>query len=258
MSVPPGPVMGESSGISGETPGPACWAVVPAAGRGRRFGGDVPKQYRTLAGRTVIEWALAPLLEHPGIRRVVVVLAPDDAHWPRLGVSGHEGVVTVRGGDARADSVMNALEWLASRAAPDDRVLVHDAARPCLGREDLDRLIREGVPEPDGALLAAPVADTLKRDDGRGHVAETLARDHVWRALTPQLFPIGALRRALRQPGPAAAGVTDEAMAMELAGFRPRLVAGDPGNIKITSQADLAVAERLLARNPKSARTARR
>lgn len=235
--------MSGSRELSGEPADPACWAVVPAAGRGRRFGGDLPKQYQALAGRTVIEWALAPLLDHPAIRGVVVALAPDDPYWPRLAVRGHERVVTVDGGGERADSVGNALAWLAGRAAARERVLVHDAARPCLGPGDLDRLIREGLSDPSGALLAAPVADTLKRDDGHGRVAGTMARDGLWRALTPQLFPIDDLRRALRERRPE---VTDESGAMELAGFRPRLVSGDPGNIKITTPADLLLAERLL------------
>lgn len=237
-------------GAVGGSSEPGCWAVVPAAGRGTRFGGDIPKQYQPLAGRTVIEWALAPFLDHPFILGVVVALAANDSHWPGLGVSGHERVFTVPGGDQRADSVANALDWLAGRAAASDRVLVHDAARPCLHRRDLDRLIREGLPEPDGALLAAPITDTLKRGDARGRVVETLARNRVWRALTPQMFPIGALRRALCRPGPNGADVTDEAMAMERAGCRPRLVAGDPGNIKITSRADLVLAGRLLAHGP--------
>lgn len=240
-----------SSRVSRAEPsGPGCWAVVPAAGRGSRFGGPLPKQYQPLAGRTVIEWALSPLLEHAAIRGVVVALAAEDPHWPRLALSGHERVTTVVGGGNRAASVSNALEWLAGRVDGGDRVLVHDAARPCLGREDLDRLIRIGGSDASGALLAAPVADTLKRDDGHGRVGKTLARDQVWRALTPQLFPLGELRRALRRPESGGPDVTDEAMAMELAGFRPRLVAGDPGNIKITTRADLALAGRLLAPAP--------
>lgn len=229
--------------------GPACWAVVPAAGRSRRFEDAIPKQYQPLAGRTVIEWALAPLLDHPAIRGVVVALAVDDPHWRHLEVSGHERVTIVAGGAERAVSVVNALEWLAARAGPADRALVHDAARPCLAPPDLDRLIREGLSDPDGALLAAPVADTLKRDDGAGRAAETVARDRLWRALTPQIFPIGDLRRALRRTEADDVAATDEAMAMERAGFRPRLVAGDPANIKITTRADLALAGRLLARD---------
>lgn len=240
--------MSSKADRSGEEADPVCWAVVPAAGRGRRFGGQVPKQYQPLAGRTVIEWALAPLLDHPAIRGVVVALAEGDPYWQRLTVSGHERVRTVTGGHERADSVANALDWITAGAAADDRVLVHDAARPCLLYADLDRLLREGVGEPDGAILAAPVADTLKRDDGRGRVAATLDRAHVWRALTPQLFPLQSLRDALRRPPEGVAAVTDEAMAMEWAGFKPRLVSGDPSNIKLTNQADLALAEQLLAR----------
>lgn len=240
--------MSRRAGASGREAAPACWAVVPAAGMGRRFGGEIPKQYQPLAGRTVIEWALAPLLDHPAIRGVVVALAEGDSFWPRLALSGNGRVGTVTGGDERSDSVANALDRIAADAAAEDRVLVHDAARPCLPYADLDRLIREGAGDPDGAILAVPVADTLKRDDGRGRVAATLDRDRIWRALTPQLFPLCSLRDALRRPAESGAAVTDEAMAMERAGFRPRLVRGDPSNIKLTDQADLALAEQLLAR----------
>lgn len=227
---------------------PACWAVVPAAGIGRRFGGEIPKQYQPLEGRTVIEWALAPLLDHPAVCRTVVALAPEDPHWPRLALGRREALVSVQGGDERAVSVANALAWIAERAGPEDRVLVHDAVRPCLASRDLDRLLREGLADPQGALLAAPVADTLKREDDQGRVAATVRRDGLWRALTPQLFPVRDLRDALSRLAATARSVTDEAMAMEQAGFRPRLVPGDPGNIKITTPADLELARRLLGR----------
>lgn len=239
--------MSRKADASGGEPDAACWAVVPAAGLGRRFGGEVPKQYQPLAGRTVIEWALAPLLDHPAIRGVVVALAEGDSYWPRLALSGNGRVSTVTGGHERIDSVANALDRIAADAAAEDRVLVHDAARPCLSYADLDRLIQVGAGDPDGAILATPVADTLKRDDGRGRVAATLDRDHVWRAMTPQLFPLLSLRDAIRRQAEGGAAVTDEAMAMERAGFKPRLVEGEPSNIKLTSQADLALAERLLA-----------
>ena len=224
------------------------WAVVPAAGRGERFGGPRPKQYHPLAGRTVIEWALAPLLQEPRIRRVVVALTPDDGHWTRLALSDDERVRAVAGGAERSGSVWNALRALSGEASASDWVLVHDAARPCLGAGDLDRLLRDGMADPQGALLAAPVADTLKREDGEGRVAATVSRERLWRALTPQLFPLQALREALARQAGAGRTVTDEAMAMEQAGFRPRLLSGDPANIKITIPADLELARHLLER----------
>lgn len=222
------------------------WAVVPAAGKGLRFGGPLPKQYCALAGRTVIEWALAPLLGNPRISGVVVALAADDVHWSRLAVSSEKRVRTVTGGAERSASVRNALAALSEEAVPSDWVLVHDAARPCLGSEDLERLMVEGSRDEVGAILAARVPDTLKRADREGRVRETLDRENLWRALTPQMFRLGELADALdRTRGERA--VTDEAMAMELTGRRPLLLPGDPANIKITDHRDLALAERLLA-----------
>lgn len=222
------------------------WAVVPAAGKGQRFGGSLPKQYSPLAGRTVIEWALAPLLGNPRISGVVVALAADDAHWRRLAVSSERRVRTVTGGAERSVSVRNALAALSEEAAASDWVLVHDAARPCLRSEDLERLMDAGSRDEVGAILAARVPDTLKRADREGHVRETLDRENLWRALTPQMFRLGELADALERASGEGA-VTDEAMAMERTGRRPLLLPGDPANIKITDQRDLALAERLLA-----------
>lgn len=223
------------------------WAVVPAAGKGKRFGGPHPKQYHSLAGRTVIEWALAPLLDEPRIRGIIVALAPDDANWSSLPVKDDERLGTVVGGDERSASVRNALRALSQQAAATDWVLVHDAARPCVAREDLERLMRTAAPDEVGAILAVRVPDTLKRADAAGRVKATVDRKDLWRALTPQMFRLGELADALARTADNGT-VTDEAMAMELAGRYPRLVPGDPANIKITDRRDLALAERLLAR----------
>jgi len=216
-------------------------AVVPAAGRGRRMGGESPKQYLALCGRTVIEHALAALLAHPGLRRLVVVLAPDDRRFGRLEVARDPRVITAPGGAERADSVLAGLSALQDEPAH-TLVLVHDAVRPCVSSGELDRLLDAADPVR-GALLAVPVRDTLKRAGPDGRVRETVDREGLWQALTPQAFGLGALRTALEGDR---AGVTDEASAIERSGQAPRLVEGEAGNIKITRPADLELAEAVL------------
>ena len=222
------------------------WVVVPAAGSARRMGAAVPKQYLPLAGRTVIEWSLAPFLAHERAAAVVVVLAEHDQHWAQTALAGDARVTTTIGGAERMDSVLAGLRALQSRAAPDDWVLVHDAARPCLSATDLNRLLNELNDDAVGGLLAAPVVDTLKRADDGGRVSQTVPREKLWRALTPQMFRRDLLQRAL--DGALARGVaaTDEAQAVEALGLQPRLVAGDADNIKITLPEDLPRAERIL------------
>lgn len=221
-------------------PGRFC-AVVPAAGRGRRMGDARPKQYLRLHGGTVIEHALAALLAHPGLERLVVVLAADDAVFAGLAVATDARIATTEGGAERADSVRAGLAALAAEPA-DTIVLVHDAARPCVTADEIGRLLAAADPA-DGALLAVPVRDTLKRADAAGRVQHTVDREGLWQALTPQAFGLGALRAALED---AREGVTDEAAAMERAGHAPRLVEGEPGNIKVTRAGDLELAAAVL------------
>jgi 2-C-methyl-D-erythritol 4-phosphate cytidylyltransferase len=223
------------------------WVIVPAAGSSRRMG-DVfqPKQYLHLLGRTVLEWSLAPFISRIDCNGVIVVLARDDQLWRKSPLSAHPKITTAIGGTERADSVSAGLVALAGRADDRDWVLVHDAARPCLRAEDLDRLLRELQNDEVGGLLAAPVVDTLKRVDDAERVAETISRQAVWRALTPQMFRLGALRQALSAAKERNLAVTDEAQAIEALGLRPRLIAGDPDNVKITLPEDLQRAERLL------------
>lgn len=223
------------------------WAIVPAAGAGRRMGeGAVPKQYLPLAGRTVIEWSLQPLLESDECEAVVVVLAREDPQWRALPVASHPRILTATGGAERMDSVLAGLDTIVARTAEDDWVLVHDAARPCLTSTDLQRLLAELRGDEVGGLLAAPLVDTLKRADSEQRVLETVPRAALWRALTPQMFRHGVLGRALRQARNAGVLVTDESQAIEALGLRPRLVAGDPDNVKVTLPEDLVRAERLL------------
>ncbi|MGB6603670.1 MAG: 2-C-methyl-D-erythritol 4-phosphate cytidylyltransferase [Steroidobacteraceae bacterium] len=240
------------------------WLVMPAAGAGTRFGAALPKQYAPLEGRTVIEWALAPFLDDPRCAHAVVALAPADRHWDavarRLAATAGGGLSRVRsvtGGETRSRSVRFGLAALEARAAPDDWVLVHDAARPCLARADLDRLIEALESMALGGLLASPVRDTLKRmcepatqvqdaAPAAPEVSATVERSGLWRALTPQMFrfrplctALDAARAAAREPG-------DEAEALEWRGERPLLIEGAAGNLKITGAEDLTLAAAIL------------
>lgn len=224
------------------------WAVVPAAGVGSRMDAGLPKQYLPLGGQTVLDHALGPLLAEPRICAIVVALAPEDDRFATLEVAADDRVVTVLGGDRRADSVANALALLAERARVDDWVLVHDAARPCLHPDDLTALMALGEQDDCGGLLAASVTDTLKRADNAGRVLDTVSRLGLWRAMTPQLFMLGALREALSRAAAADLDVTDESAAMEAAGRAPSLVVGRSDNVKVTLPEDLILAEAILRR----------
>lgn len=219
---------------------------MPAAGSGRRFGSDIPKQYLPLAGRSVIEHALGLFLDDARCRSIVVALDATDAHFAALPVATHPRLRTVTGGARRCDSVSLALAAVA--APPDAWVLVHDAARPCLARADLEALLSALATDPVGGLLAAPLADTLKRADQQQRVAETPSRAGLWRALTPQMFRLGMLTEALHAAQASGREPTDEAQAVEWFGHVPRLVRGSAGNLKITEPADLAIAGALIAR----------
>ena len=216
------------------------WTVIPAAGVGSRMGADRPKQYLELLGRSVLEHTLALFLDHPGI---YLALGKDDPWWPQLPLADDPRITRVSGGRERCHSVLNALEaLLQGPGRAEDRVLVHDAARPCLRREDLERLIEAAGPDEHGGILAVPVRDTMKRAAAGEHIDHTVERRDLWHALTPQLFPLGLLHQALSRALEDGFEVTDEASAMEHAGYRPRLVRGHADNLKITLPEDLALA----------------
>ena len=224
---------------------PKIFALIPAAGQGSRMGEGPPKQYLPVAGRPLLHHAVTVLAASPRIHRVVVILSPDDRHWaslPQPWPAGRVDALPV-GGATRAQSVANGLEGLAREAGVDDWALVHDAARPCLTAASLDALIDAVGDDPAGGLLAQPVADTLKRGDRNGRVVETVPRDGLWRAQTPQLFRFALLRRALA----ARPDATDESQAIEALGAHPRLVPGEADNFKVTYPEDMALAERILA-----------
>ena len=215
--------------------------VVPAAGIGSRMGASCPKQYLPLAGKFLIEHTLERLLAHPRIERVVVAIAADDDFFPTLPVASHPRLMTTTGGSERADSVLNGLSLVES-----EWVLVHDAARPCITHQDIDRLIHAGL-AGDGAILGSRVRDTMKRSDAAGYIQKTVDRDQLWHALTPQFFRTTLLRDAIQQGQSQGLPITDEASAMELAGWRPLMVEGRADNIKVTRPEDLALAALFLS-----------
>jgi len=225
----------------------AMWCVVPAAGHGVRFGGATPKQYLPIAGKPLLLHTLERLAAHPRIAGLMVVLAADDAYWPRLLDLNGKPIETAVGGRERTDSVLAGLQALPHAVRAEDFVLVHDAARPCVRADDITRLIECAT----GAILASPVRDTIKSSDETDRVAprivHTVPRAGLWRALTPQMFRRGELTRAL-QHAHLAGGATDEAAAMEAQGYRPLLIEGADDNIKITTPADVTLAEFLLTR----------
>jgi 2-C-methyl-D-erythritol 4-phosphate cytidylyltransferase len=224
---------------------PKYWAIIPAAGVGRRMGSDIPKQYLEIKDQTVLEYTIDSLLTCPVLSGVVLAMNPDDNHWAEMTVSIDKPLWVVNGGEERCHSVLNALSFLLEQADEHDWVLVHDAARPCLRHEDIELLI-EKAGKDVGGILAVPVRDTMKRSDDDNHVSETVDRNQLWHALTPQMFRLGQLHTALQQALDNKALVTDEASAMELAGYKPLLVEGHADNIKITHPEDLTLAEHYL------------
>ena len=222
---------------------PAYWAIVPAAGSGSRMGAALPKQYLRLGDRTVLEHTLDTLLGVEALACVVLVVAPDDSIWQEIRprYTG-KSLDVVSGGTERCHSVLNGLDALCGKAAASDWVLVHDAARPCVRRDDILALMTGMDADSDGGLLGVPVADTMKRVAADGQVTATVDRGGLWHALTPQMFRLEPLRAALQQAVATHSVVTDEASAMELAGYRPRMVQGHRDNIKITLPADLELA----------------
>jgi 2-C-methyl-D-erythritol 4-phosphate cytidylyltransferase len=223
------------------------FALVPAAGEGSRMGGGLPKQYLALAQRPMVYHALATLCAHAEIDTVFVVLAPNDRHWQDYDWSsfGTKLRPLFCGGETRGQSVLNGLAE--AKVAPNEWILVHDAARPCLSQEQLACLIEEVRADDVGGILAVPVADTLKLADAQHRIIKTESRAGVWQAQTPQMFRAGLLLRALL----AAPNSTDDASAVEALGLHPKLVAGSVSNFKVTYPQDIELAERLLLQGKK-------
>ena len=225
---------------------PRIHALIPAAGLSVRFGGTTLKQYAHLLGRPVIAHSIELLRSHPAVGKVTVALAQDDGIYDELVRPRYPDVGTTVGGSSRAETVLNGVRHILASDPGAEWILVHDAARPCLPRKFLDALITAGLESHDGAILAIPVSDTVKRADESGKIEGTVSRENLWRAQTPQLFPLKRLAKALADALGDRDAPTDEAAAMEREGARPRLVMGTQINIKITGPEDLELAEILL------------
>jgi len=223
------------------------WCVVPAAGKGLRMGSDIPKQYLSIEGKTILEHCVERLASHSLVEKVVVVIGPEDLIWSQLPIADHPKVLATRGGAERSDSVLNGLQMLADFTEENDWVLVHDAVRPCVRLSDINLLI-EGLSGKDevGGILACPQHDTMKKVNQNAQVEETVDRSNLWRALTPQMFKYNQLRNALISALDQNQAITDECFAMELMGFKPRIIEGASDNIKITTKKDLSLARLII------------
>ena len=222
---------------------PSIWCVVPAAGVGKRFGSQIPKQYLKLGQQTVMEHTLSRLLAVSEVAGLVVPVSAEDQHYRKLKFAQPEKIHFIAGGEERCQSVLHGLEFLSVRSQPQDWVLVHDVARPCIRPQCVTELINQVTEfEACGGILASPVRDTMKRSDHLNKIVDTVNRDLLWHALTPQMFRLGQLKAALEKALQDGVRVTDEASALEYVGEQPMLVEGHSDNIKITHPQDLDLA----------------
>ena len=227
------------------------WALIPAAGRGRRVAGELPKQYRLLAGQPVILHTLEHIDRHPRVEGFTVCLAKNDSFWASMPSALNKPLNTCEGGSFRAQTVLRGLQAMHAAGEDEGHVLIHDAVRPCLDWEALDRVIEAGTADDHGALLSLPITEAVKRspddmDAEAPRIDGSLEHDGLWLAQTPQVFRADLLREALESALAEDDVIRDEAAAMQRAGYRPRLVLGSPANFKITYDADLALARRIL------------
>jgi len=232
------------------------WAVIPAGGKGLRFGSQVPKQYVTVAGQPMLDHVLRAFLKPNIFQSIVVPVPPDDRRFNELAASGDDRVVAIVGGAERADSVQAGLDWIDAQGADaSDWVFVHDAARPLITQYELHALLDAiDATNCPGAVLGVPAADTLKRvdqicscpEESDSCIAETVDRTGLWHAMTPQVFRLGELSKALQIANETNMLVTDEAQAMEANGQLPWLIRGRRSNIKLTYPEDLELIEALL------------
>ena len=227
---------------------PGYHVIVPAAGVGRRMGGVLPKQYLPLLGQAVLEHTLSTLLKEIKFQRIIVAVAATDTQWKSLPVFSDSRIEVVEGGGERSQSVLNGLQHLCASCDQNDWVLVHDVARPCITNVDIRRMLEQLSDDAVGGILAIPVSDTIKQLNDSGTIAATIDRSLLWQAQTPQMFRVGLLRSAIQQGLERQEVITDEASAVELAGFSPKVVEGSRTNIKITRPEDLALAEYFLQR----------
>ena len=221
------------------------WAVIPAAGVGKRYSSDIPKQYLSLDGMPVLLHSINKFVKLDEIHEILVALNPDDEFWQKLNFS-HPKVKTINGGPERCNSVNSALEELSGRAENGDWILVHDAVRPCISDFDLNKIIEIVHDEDVGGLLACPILDTIKEVGDNLDVLKTIPREGLWSAMTPQIFRYELLKKALNAVLNSGRSVTDEAKAIELIGLTPKIIEGDKTNIKITHPSDMVLAESII------------
>jgi len=223
---------------------PQIHAIIPAAGVGSRMRADRPKQYLRLHNnRLVIEQTIERLLSVNVIHQVLLVLSTTDEYFQHCASATDTRIQRINGGDERCHSVMNALQAIQSQAGENDWVLVHDAARPCVRVADIEKLLQQGMRHASGALLAMPVRDSMKLADEHHQITQSLPREHMWHALTPQLLPLKLLQPAMQNALHEGQKITDEASAMQYAGHHPLLIEGSADNIKITHPQDLLLAD---------------
>lgn len=222
------------------------WAVIPAAGVGKRMQADRPKQYLEIDGKTILQHTIERLASHNEVSGIVVAVSPGDEYWLDLQVSITKPLVKVDGGEERCHSVLNGLKYLNETGNSEAWAMVHDAARPCVRLSDIDKLIAAAIQNKVGGILGLPVSDTLKFCNAQSVIEKTVSRDHLWRALTPQMFKVAALFDAIEKALNDNYLVTDEASAMEHNAIHPCIVEGHPDNIKITRPQDLALAKLFL------------
>jgi len=233
------------------SPVPRYWCVIPAAGIGSRMNADKPKQYLMLGQQTILEHTLSRILSLPYLAGVVVALSPRDSFWKSMSIFQHELVHTTVGGENRADSVLNGLNYLAGRTHANDWVLVHDAARPCVTLASIKKLCDELANSQIGGILSTPVSDTLKYVVNKRDIEATVDRSSLWQAQTPQMFRYHLLRDCLVKTLADNENITDESSAVELCGYQPQVVEGRSDNIKITRADDLLLAEFILQQQEK-------
>ncbi len=221
------------------------WVIIPAAGTGQRFGSDLPKQYLPLCGKSILEHTLDKFLNSLKINKVILALNPDDPFSSQLNLSGHhEKIIFTTGGETRCHSVYAGLQAIADLASPQDFVLVHDAVRPCITLNDIDKLIHQVGTHAVGGILGSRVRDTLKYGNQQNEIINTFSRENIWHALTPQMFRYKLLYEALNERIKNNHPVSDEAAAIEALGLVPIIVEGRSDNIKITFPEDLILAEK--------------
>ena len=251
------------SSISNSQSTQKVWVVIPAAGIGKRMQSNIPKQYLKIHDKTILEHTLNCFTSHPDVAGIIVALSNEDNYWKKIKLSteaSKKPLYTVEGGKERSDSVMQGLDYLAMVEGLDAKswVMVHDAARPCLLKKDIDALLSIRSDSCVGGILASPVQDTMKRSvadgdteksSGKTVISQTESRENLWHALTPQLFRLGELKEALATCFEKDIAVTDEASALEAMDKQVELVEGSSNNIKVTQAADLELVTLLLLAN---------